>query len=87
MKTTLYLPASIHARLKQVSKNQKKSISKIVTDILDKALAKQETANLERIYDAFEQLEGIGGEGTKNASTAIDEVLYGKKGAWRGSGE
>jgi len=68
-RTTLYLPESTHIRLKQASKRQKKSISKLVIDILDKALARQETANLERIYDAFEQLEGIGGKGTKNAST------------------
>ncbi len=80
LRTTLYLPETIHLRLKQVSKRQNTSISKLAANILDKALAQQETANLERIFNAFEQLEGVGGRGIKDASTTIDEVLYGEKG-------
>ena len=78
LRTTFYVPETIHLRLKQASKKQKTSISKLTARILDKALAQEETANLERAYNAFEQLEGIGGRGLKDASVTIDKVLYGE---------
>jgi hypothetical protein len=37
------------------------------------------------MYEVLNQLEGIGPKGVTDASTTIDEVLYGEKGVWRGS--
>lgn len=68
-------------RLKQASKKQNTSVSKMTEAILDKTLAKYEAADLEQIYRAFESLKGIGGTDITDASTTINEVLYGAKGA------
>jgi hypothetical protein len=57
----------------------------LARDILDRALARSEKAKLGRMYDVLRQLDGIGGEGIDDASTIIDKVLYGEKGAWRGT--
>lgn len=85
LRTTLYLSENTHLRLKQASKKQKTSISKLTEAILNKTLAQHEAADLERIYQAFESLEGIGGTDITDASTTINEVLYGTKGAWQGN--
>lgn len=82
LRTTLYLSETTHLRLKQASKKQNTSISKLTEAILDKTLARNEAADLERIYRAFESLEGIGGTNITDASTTINEVLYGAKGVW-----
>jgi hypothetical protein len=64
---------------------ESKSVSRLARDILDRALAKAEKAKLSRVYDVFRELDGIEGRGIDEASTMIDEVLYGEKGAWRGT--
>lgn len=85
LRTTLYLSEMTHLRLKQASKKQNTSISKLTETILDKTLARHEAADLEHIYQAFESLEGIGRTDITDASTTINEVLYGAKGAWQGN--
>ncbi len=81
LRTTLYLSENTHLRLKRAAKKRNTPISKLTEAILDKALARDEAADLEQIYQAFENLEGIGGNDITDASTTINEVLYGVKGA------
>ena len=85
MRTTIYLPHSLHQRLRMVSKRKKKSVSDLVRDAVDKALAEEEEAQLDRIYAAMEKMKGIVKDPVTNASATIDDVLYSEKGAWRGS--
>lgn len=68
-------------RLKRAAKKRNTPISKLTEAILDKALARDEAADLEQIYQAFESLEGMGGNDITDASMTINEVLYGTKGA------
>ncbi|MCI0563774.1 MAG: hypothetical protein MN733_35315 [Nitrososphaera sp.] len=85
MRTTIYLPETLHHRLHIASKRKKRSVSKLASDLLDKALAAEEEKNLDNIYRAMEEVEGICKDKITDASTTIDEVLYGEQGAWRGS--
>lgn len=62
--------------LKRAAKKRDTPISKLTEAILDKALAKEEAADLEHIYKAFESLEGIGGNVITDASSTVNEVLY-----------
>ena len=39
------------------------------------------------MYDVLKKLDGIGEKNVTDATETIDEVLYGKKGAWQGSGQ
>ena len=87
LRTTFYLPEDLHNRFKSVSKRQQKSASELLRDILKRELPHLEQANGADAYVAFEKLKGIAGSDEKDASTTIDELLYGEKGAWRGSGE
>ncbi len=40
---------------------------------------------LKKMYTVLDEMNGIGGKGIVDASTTIDEVLYGENGAWRGT--
>ncbi|MAT96397.1 MAG: hypothetical protein CL608_04570 [Anaerolineaceae bacterium] len=62
-------------------------MAQLIRELLDKALARRESKRVKHMYTVLKELDGMGGPGDKNASTTIDEVLYGEKGAWRGSGE
>ena len=78
-RTSLVLPASLHQRLVLAAQQEKKKISSIVRDMLDAALAEREQAQLATMYQALNTLEGVGEPGVTDASTAIDETLYGDR--------
>lgn len=54
-----------------------------VLEAIDASQSQDTTPNLDDAYNALKRLEGIGGQGHPNASQLIDELLYGKDGAWR----
>lgn len=85
LRTTFYLPEKLHQRIKKVSKKQEKSASELLREILKKELPHLEQADVSDSYAAFEKLKGAAGNDDIDASKTIDDLLYGKKGAWRGS--
>lgn len=40
---------------------------------------------MKKMYTVLDEMNGIRGAGIVDASTTIDEVLYGEQGAWRGT--
>ena len=84
LRTSLYLPATLHQRLQVASRQSKKSISRLVQDLLDKALREDEEKRLDQMYEALRKMDGMIKDPVTDASTTIDEVLYGEDGAWRG---
>lgn len=86
-RTSFILPDTLYQRLMIVAKQDGKSVSALMRELLDKALAKREEKRIKHMYSVLKELDGIGGNEITDASTTIDEVLYGEKGAWRGSGE
>ena len=83
-RTTFNLPTTLFQRLQLTAKQQNMSVSKLASDLLEKALARQEQRRIQRTYAVLKEMRGMGGEGDANASTSIDELLYGEEGAWRG---
>ena len=77
------MPATLHQRLLMVSGYEGKTLSDLARELLDKALVSQEQARIARTYKALEKLEGICKENITDASTTINETLYGEYGAWR----
>ncbi|PIR59227.1 MAG: hypothetical protein COU69_01420 [Candidatus Pacebacteria bacterium CG10_big_fil_rev_8_21_14_0_10_56_10] len=59
------------------------NVSELARDLLDRALAKRERAKIKHTYQVLKELDGIGGEDVTDASTTIDEVLYGEEGEWK----
>jgi hypothetical protein len=84
LRTSLYLPTTLHQRLIVTSKQQGKPLSRLVGELLDKALAPAEQANLQHMYTGLTRRAGFGPKGIADVSTKIDEVLYGDNGAWKG---
>lgn len=87
IRASIMLPAALHQRLRIVSKQENKNLSEVVREILDQELAKRERERLDGIYQGIREMTGIGERDITDASTTIDQVLYGENGAWRGSGE
>jgi hypothetical protein len=83
-RTSFYLPITLHQRLEWVSKQERKSISRVVSELLDKALSSQEKLRLARMYPELRKLQGACKEPLVDASTTINETLYGENGAWKG---
>jgi predicted DNA-binding protein len=84
LRTSLYLPTPLHQRLIVASKQEGKPMSRLVGELLDKALASRESAKLQRMYSGLLKKGGFGPANITDASTTIDEVLYGANGAWKG---
>jgi hypothetical protein len=83
-RTSVILPPPLYHRLTLAAEQERKSLSEFIRDLLAKALAGQEKAHLKRTYAALKKLDGIGPKGIRDASTTINETLYGEHGAWRG---
>jgi hypothetical protein len=88
IRTSLMLPAPLRQRLVILSRRRGQTFSELARDLFRQALTGEEKDSVAQTYQALDGLEGIGGEDVTDASTTIDAVLYGEKGAWRGdSGE
>jgi hypothetical protein len=87
IRTTLTLPENLHQRLVITSRQEGKNFSEAVRDLLSLAYTIQRKGQVKRIFQGLRELDGIGDAAITNASTTIDEVLYGERGAWRGGGK
>ena len=86
VRTSLDRPSTAHHRLPQASKRKLQSVSALVMNVVDQALAAHETARLHHLYDELDKLEQVAVGGV--TSTMIDDVLYGDGlyAAWKGNG-
>ncbi len=87
LRTSLYLPTTLHQRLLLTSKQERKSLSHFVGELLDRALTAKEDVQVQRMYKGLKSLRGIGPQGITDASVTINETLYGERGAWRDNHE
>ena len=85
LRTSLYLPHSLHYRLQVVSETKKTSISNLIRTAVKKLLEKEERTKLDELYAAMEEAKGFCKDNVTDTSKTIDEILYGENGAWRGS--
>jgi plasmid stability protein len=84
IRTSLYLPESLHQYLLVMARRQGRSVSELARDLFRRALAQSGPGDVLETYAALDRLEGIGDTDTIDASTMVDEVLYGEHGAWQG---
>lgn len=69
---------SFHIRLKRMAEQEGKPMAQVVEEKLAPILDEQEQARLKRMYNGLFTLEGICKDPIPDASTSIDEVLYGQ---------
>jgi predicted DNA-binding protein len=84
-RATFTIDLGLLERLRLFAKEEKRPISDVVEEGIQKVISEQEAKRLDRMYAALDKLEGIGDLDITDASTTIDEVLYGENGAWKGS--
>lgn len=84
IRTSLYLPDTLHQRLLALSQREGKSFSALARALFHQALECGQEHDVAETYDALDALEGIGEPQTVDPANRVDEVLYGEKGAWRG---
>ncbi len=87
IRTSWMLPDSLHQRLLIVSRSEGKTVSEVGRELLDKALARREVQRNKQVYTVLKELDGKGEHGVTDASSTIDDLLFGNNGAWRGSGK
>jgi hypothetical protein len=83
IRTSIFLPDTLHQRLLIASRWRNKSFSELVREILNKALVVDEDAQIKHMYQTLSKLEGLGEKGVTDASTTINETLYGEHGVWK----
>lgn len=85
VRTTVYLPKKIHKMAKESADRGNKSLSQFTVESLKKSL----DTNYVHATDAFKATEEMIGlvkdTNVSDASTTINEYLYGENGVWRGS--
>jgi len=84
-KTTLTFTPSFQELLKRVSEELNTSMSQFVEDELGKVLKEKEQSKLKHMYSVLRKVRGSGNPGITDASSTIDETLYGENGAWKGT--
>lgn len=84
---SMQLPEALHQRLVIAARKENEALSAYARRLLDRALAQKEQARIERTYQALAKVKGIYKEKVTDASSTINETLYGEKGAWKGQDE
>ncbi len=84
IRTSIALPEPLYHHLTITAKAEKTSVAALVRELLSKTLIAREEKQLDRVYRGLEQLQGIGSQDITDASTTINDLLYGHQGGWRG---
>lgn len=71
-------------RLKLVSRRKRTPVSAIIQEAVQTALDREDTPHLETLYQQLSSLVGMIKEPLPDASSSIDELLYGENGVWKG---
>ncbi len=74
-----FTPA-FHLKLKQVAELERKPMSQWVEEQLAPILNEQDKQRIHDVYQGLRELEGMVKNGAPDASTTIDDFLYGESG-------
>jgi predicted DNA-binding protein len=87
IRTSITLPPALFQRLRDFAAQKGKTMSQIVEDGVKRVIQKDQEIHLRQVYETLKELDGAGGKGITDASTTINDVLYGDNGAWKGRNE
>ena len=87
IRTTILMRPGLFRRLKLFSQEQRKPMSEIVDAGVSQVIEADDQLRLERLYKGLFTLAGTGKRGITDASSTIDEFLFGDNGAWKGRDE
>jgi hypothetical protein len=87
LRTTINLPVALHHQLQFLARGRQTTVSEVVRKFIEQGLEAQKSNLLDDSFEALKAIQGIATGGRADASTQIDEILYGKEGAWKGRDE
>jgi len=83
-RVTLLFPPAQHQQVVLTAQHEGKSLSEFVRDAVDYVITLKKQAHRQEMYNGLERLAGTGSPNITDASTTIDDTLYGENGVWRG---
>jgi hypothetical protein len=87
IRTSILLPPVLHQQVVMTSQQEGKSVTDVIRQAVEQFIETRRKTQLKRIYDVMDQFVGKGPPGITDASSTIDEVLYGENGVWKGQDE
>ena len=79
IRMAIMLSDSLHQRLRMASRAEHKKMMVLVPELLEIALHQREEKRRQSMYDVLKEMDGIGAPSIRDASTTIDQVLYGEQ--------
>jgi hypothetical protein len=80
VKTTLNFTPLFHAKLKAVANDNQKSMAQFIEEHMKPVIDDIHQKQHRSIFDGLYQLSGTITDNIPDASTTIDDIVYGKKG-------
>jgi predicted transcriptional regulator len=84
VRTTFTIRPSLLERLKIFTRETNRPMSTVVEEGISTVLKRYEEKRLTKMYQGLSELVGVSNVPITDASSNIDEILYGENGAWRG---
>lgn len=84
IRTSIVIPPVLHHQLSMLARQEGKKLSEFLREKLGGIADQEQKSQLDQMYEAIDKMVGAGDSNITDASTTIDEVLYGENGAWRG---
>ncbi|MBK8033814.1 MAG: hypothetical protein IPK17_30810 [Chloroflexi bacterium] len=77
IRTTMNFSPAFHDKLKRVADDIGKPMGQVIEDYLHPVIDELQTKRRRAVFDGLRELEGMIQEPATDASTTIDEYLYG----------
>ena len=84
IRSSLTLSPAMHQRLLLGARQKKLTMTDYIRKLIAQSLAVEEDDRTTLMYQDLADIKKLGFKAGPNASTTIDETLYGENGAWRG---
>ena len=87
IRTTFTIRPSLLERLKIFTRETNRPMSAVAEEGISTVLEHYECQRRTKMYQGLTELVGMSNVPIPDASSSIDEVLYGEKGIWKGDHE
>lgn len=84
-RTSIIIDTALFGRLKNFSKNKDKSVSEVIQAAVERLLDEEEQSRADKMYENLAHLQAKMNQyadDPKYAGMDLDEILYGRNGAW-----
>ena len=84
IRTSVVLPPALHKELEITSHQEGRTVTDLIRQAVEQAMTARRQTQVKAMYRTLRTLEGTGSPDITDASTTINDVLYGEEGTWKG---